>query len=68
MTVTTDIQAEAERLASDPRLTDYDFWRTLKNVDNEIYRIASKGQPIPIEMLRWRRILKRARSRRRGWK
>jgi len=65
--VTTDIQAEAERLASDPRLTDYDFWRTLKNVDNEIYRIASRRQPIPIEMLRWRRILKRARLRRRGW-
>jgi hypothetical protein len=68
MTVTTDIQAEAERLASDSRLTDYDFWRTLKNVDNEIYRIASIRQPIPIEMLRWRRILKRARSRRRGGK
>lgn len=65
--MTTDIQAEAERLASDPRLTDYDFWRTLKNVDNEIYRIASTRRPIPIEMLRWRRILKRARSRCRGW-
>lgn len=64
--MTTDIQTAAERLASDPRLTDYDFWRTLKNVDNEIFRIASISQPIPIEMLRWRRILKYARSKRRG--
>ena len=28
-----DIHAAAEKLASDPGLTDYDFWRTLKNLD-----------------------------------
>jgi hypothetical protein len=61
-----DIHAAAEKLASDPGFTDYDFWRTLKNLDYEIFQRAARNQPIPIDMLRWRRILKRARSRRVG--
>jgi hypothetical protein len=62
----SDIQAAAEKLASDPGLTDYDFWRMLKNLDYEVFQRAAGNQPIPIDMLRWRRILKRARSRRVG--
>jgi hypothetical protein len=61
-----DIQAAAEKLASDPGLTDYDFWRMLKNLEYEIFQRTSSKQPIPIDMLRWRRILRRARSRRTG--
>ena len=61
-----DIYAAAEKLASDPELTDYDFWRTLKNLEYEIFQRVSSSQPIPIDMLRWRRILRRARSRRTG--
>ena len=61
-----DIHAAAEKLASDPGLTDYDFWRTLKNLEYEIFQRVSSSQPIPIDMLRWRRILRRARSRRTG--
>lgn len=59
-----DIGATAHRLAEDHRLTDYDFWRALRNLDNEIYRFSTERQPIPIEMIRWRAILKQARSRR----
>ncbi len=59
-----DIGAVAHRLAEDGRITDYDFWRALKNLDSEIYRISDDHQPIPIEMLRWRVILKQARHRR----
>ena len=51
-----DIHAAAEKLASDPGFTDYDFWRTLKNLDYEIFQRAASNQPIPIDMLRWRRI------------
>ncbi|MET3789957.1 hypothetical protein [Aquamicrobium terrae] len=58
------VKMEAERLAADPRVTDYDFWRTLRNVDNCIFEIAARGQPIPFDMVRWRAILKQARSRR----
>jgi hypothetical protein len=61
-----DIQAAAEKLASDPGLTDYDFWRTLKNLEYEIFQRVNSKQPIPIDMLRWRRILGRARRRRIG--
>lgn len=64
--MTTDIHAAAEKLASDPRLTDYDLWRTLTNIDSEILRISAGKQPIPIDMVRWRRVVKRARSKRRG--
>lgn len=59
-----DIGAVAHRLADDQRISDYDFWRALKNLDNEIYRKAGEHQPIPIEMIRWRAIIKQARSRR----
>ncbi|MBL8575882.1 hypothetical protein ABMA32_11350 [Mesorhizobium sp. VNQ89] len=59
-----DIGAVAHRLADDQRISDYDFWRALKNLNNEIYRIADDRQPIPMEMIRWRAIIKQARSRR----
>lgn len=62
--MTQDIGIAADRLAENPRISDYDFWRTLKNLDNEIFRISTDRQPIPIEMLRWRAIIRQARSRR----
>ena len=39
----------SERLAGDPSITDYDFWRSLKNVNNEIFHIANSNDPIPME-------------------
>jgi hypothetical protein len=38
----------------------------LKNLDNEIFRAGSAGEPIPFEAARWRAILRQARSRRRN--
>lgn len=61
-----DIRAEADRLAEDRRLSDYDFWRTLKNVENEIFRLSSQGDPIPFELVRWRAIVREARHKRGG--
>jgi len=61
-----DILANAEKLAADSRLTDYDFWRMLKNLDYALFQCANASQPIPFDMLRWRRILKGARSKRTG--
>ena len=60
----TDIKVEVDRLAADPRVTDYDFWRSLKNVNNEIFQIANNNEPIPFDMIRWRAILKQARMKR----
>ena len=59
-----DIGTAANKLAENPRISDYDFWRTLKNLENEIFRKSTDRQPIPIEMLRWRAISRQARSRR----
>lgn len=61
-----DIKATSERLAADRRISDYDFWRSLKNVNNEIFQIANNNEPIPMDMIRWRAILKQARSKRSG--
>ncbi|KQZ19076.1 hypothetical protein ASD50_06070 [Mesorhizobium sp. Root552] len=58
------VRLEAERLAADPRLSDYDFWRSLKNLENRIFEITANRDPIPFDMVRWRAILKQARSKR----
>jgi hypothetical protein len=58
------VRLEAERLAADPRLSDYDFWRSLKNLDNRIFEITASNAPIPFDMVRWRAILKQARTKR----
>ncbi|MCF6116328.1 MAG: hypothetical protein EOS07_12005 [Mesorhizobium sp.] len=60
----TDIKVEADRLAADPRISDYDFWRSLKNLNYEIFSIANNNEPIPFAMIRWRAILKQARMKR----
>lgn len=62
--MTTDIKIEAARLAADPNISDYEFWRSLKNLNNEIFHIANNNEPIPFAMVRWRAILKQARMRR----
>lgn len=61
---TTDIDAESSRLACDPRVTDYDFWRSLKNLNSEIFALSARKAPIPLEMIRWRAIIKQARFKR----
>lgn len=58
------VTLEAERLAADPRLSDYDFWRSLKNLENRIFEITANRDPIPFDMVRWRAILKQARLKR----
>ncbi|TIN09125.1 hypothetical protein [Mesorhizobium sp.] len=60
----TDIKVEADKLAADPRISDYDFWRSLKNLNYEIFTIANNNEPIPFAMIRWRAILKQARIKR----
>ncbi|MGN6145430.1 MAG: hypothetical protein ACTHNH_03000 [Mesorhizobium sp.] len=64
MTTRIDIEATSDRLAADERISDYEFWRSLKNLNNEIFEIANSNEPIPFEMVRWRAILKQARSKR----
>ena len=59
-----DIETAADRLAHDPAISDYDFWRSLKNLNNKLFEIANNNEPIPMEMIRWRAILNQARAKR----
>jgi hypothetical protein len=59
----SDIEIKADRLAGDPRISDYDFWRILRNVNNEIFSLSSRKEPIPIDLIRWRMIVMRARAK-----
>lgn len=62
--MTIDIETAADRLAHDPAISDYDFWRSLKNLNNRLFEIANSNEPIPMEMIRWRAILNQARAKR----
>ncbi|WP_442583114.1 hypothetical protein ACSBOB_14635 [Mesorhizobium sp. ASY16-5R] len=59
-----DIATMSARLASDAKLTDYDFWRAIKMIDDELYQIERRGRPIPMQMIYARHVLKTARSKR----
>ena len=60
-----DVAQMSSRLASDHTLSDYDFWRALKTINNELYRIERLREPIPMKMIYARAILKTARNKRR---
>ena len=61
-----DIVAMSAELAADADLSDYDFWRAIKMVEDELYRIEREGRPIPMQMIYARHVLKTARSQRRS--
>ena len=60
-----DMKMMVRRLVENERLSDYDFWRWLKNIDNELYRRESAREPIPFDLVRWRAAVQAARARRR---
>ncbi|APH72255.1 hypothetical protein [Aquibium oceanicum] len=60
----TDVNRISDRLANDPLVTDYDFWRAIKDVEYEIHSADTSGSPIPIDLLQWRKILRKAQSKR----
>ena len=43
-------------------LDPYSLWRALKDLENEIYSIGRANEPIPIEMLRMRAAMLKARG------
>lgn len=59
-----DVKELAERLALDRRLSDYDFWRAQKSIEDALYRTERMHQPIPIDLVYAREILRKARRRR----
>lgn len=64
--MTDQVSRRARRLALDPDISDYEFWRTLKSISHEIYRLQRARQPIPIRLLYARRTIEMAIARRGG--
>jgi len=59
-----DVAQMSNRLASDHTISDYDFWRALKTINNELYRMERLQLPIPMKMIYARAIITTARSKR----
>ena len=60
----SDIKHLSRRLALNPLATDYDFWRALRDLNDEIYAVAKRHEPVPIDLLRLRATLRRERAAR----
>jgi hypothetical protein len=52
----------AQRIARSRETDGYKLWRTQKDLDTELYQLASARQPIPLELARMRAIIARARA------
>jgi len=59
-----DIDQLSKRLAADTTISDYDFWRASKTINQALYMIERHRMPIPIDVLRARNIIRQARKRR----
>lgn len=62
----TDIDRLSEELALDSTVTDYDFWRALRTVNDQIFALDRARSPIPIKFLHLRAILRRAWAKRKA--
>lgn len=61
-----DIDKLSEELASDSSVTDYDFWKAIRTLNDRIFVLDRSRSPIPIQFLRLRAVLRKARAKRRG--
>lgn len=59
-----DVNALADDLARDGSIGDYDIWRALKTIEDELYRADRRGRPIPMDLIFARAILRKARLKR----
>jgi hypothetical protein len=61
-----DIDMLSDQLARDPSFSDYDFWKALQQIDNDLFALQRGGRPLPFKLLQQRRILRDARRKRYG--
>lgn len=59
-----DLADMSARLASDDTITDYDFWRAIRMLDDELYRAERGGRPIPMQLIYARQALRSAHASR----
>ncbi|MBO6720055.1 MAG: hypothetical protein JJ913_19060 [Rhizobiaceae bacterium] len=53
-------------LAHNALITDYDFWRAERRIEDELFVCLRWGKPVPIELIYARRIVASARAKRNG--
>jgi len=58
------VSRRARELALDPDVTDYEMWRTLRSVRDEIYHVQRAGSPVPIRLLYARKTFELAKLNR----
>lgn len=51
-------------LADDSNLTEYDFWRALQTLNDDLHRIEREKLPLPINLLYTRKALQEALAER----
>lgn len=59
-----NVKSLSSLLAEDRSLTDYDFWRALQTLNDDLHRIERARRPVPINLLYTRRALEDALARR----
>jgi hypothetical protein len=60
--MTLEIDRIAQRIARSRETDGYKLWRTQKDLDTQLYQLASARQPIPFELARMRAIIAKARA------
>lgn len=58
--MTDHVTRRARELALDPDVTDYEVWRSLRSVRDQIYTLERARYPIPIRLLYARKTLELA--------
>lgn len=61
-----DLDKLSKRLAANTTISDYEFWRTSKTINQALYMMERYNLPIPIDVLRARNIIRQARNKRRN--
>ena len=64
--MSAEVDAIAQAVARAKWLDGYTLWRTLKNLDDELFLIDRAQAPVPMGLHRMRAIITRARALRRG--
>jgi hypothetical protein len=59
-----DINRLSNQLAENRNITDYDFWRASKTINDALYFLEKHGFPIPMEVIQARRIIGQAKLKR----
>lgn len=59
-----EAKALSDGLARSHEITDYDFWRAQKSIEDELYWLERNRRPIPIDLIYVRAIVRTARQKR----